>query len=296
MLKKGIVLPVIIILFFLPSCQSGNELDGYTMTKTGIYFKLLQFGENNRKAKPGDYITAQISYATGNDSVFFNAVRSIRHTVSPFPGAVQECFSMLSEEDSASFYINADNFFEKTIQAPLPEFIPPASYMKVNIKILSIRSPVKYKKEKEEFLSWIKDFGEYEQTVLRHYIENEQISVSPTRSGIFRIDIARGAGKKVENSDTVTVHYVGRFLNGKIFDSTRKRNEPFQFVFGTEWQVVKGLEEAIGGMREGDHALFIMPSELAFGKGGSSTGVIPPFTSVIFEVELLRVRGAALPE
>jgi FKBP-type peptidyl-prolyl cis-trans isomerase FkpA len=296
MCKEGIFLYFICIALLLSSCQSASEPDGYSKTKTGVYYKLLQFGENNKKAKPGDYITAHISYSTGNDSVFFNAVRTVKHTYPAYSGAIQECFSMLSEGDSASFFINADNFFAKTIKAPLPEFIPPAGYMKVNMKIISIRSLQQYKKDKEEFLSWIKDFGEYEKTVLRHYIENEQISVSPTRSGIYRIDITKGAGKHIEVKDTITVHYVGRFLNGKIFDSTRQRNEPFQFVFGTEWQVVKGLEEALSGMCEGDHALFIVPSELAFGKEGSSTGIIPSYTSVVFDVEVLRVRGPALPE
>jgi len=291
MCKGRIIFFCFIISCILFSCHSGSEVSGYLKTKSGLYFQLLQFGEKPKKAKVGDYLSVHITYYTGSDSLFFNAVRSIKHTSSLYPGDIQECLAMLNEEDSASFYINADQFFIKTLKAPLPDFIPPDSYMKVNIKVLSIRSAEQYKKDKEEFLSWIDDFGIYEQTVLKHYIENEQINVSPTPSGIYRINISVGNGKQVEKGDTITVNYEGRFLNGKIFDSTKERNEPFQFVFGTEWQVVKGLEEAIGGMCNGDHALFIMPSELAFGKTGSSTGTIPPFTSVIFEVELLDVKG-----
>lgn len=296
MLKKKIFFFCLIFYSILFSCHSGSEVKGYVKTKSGLYFQLLFVGEKVKKPKVGDYVTVHVTYYTGSDSLFFNAVRSIKHTASLYPGDIQECMSMLNEEDSASFYINADNFFIKTLKAPLPDFIPPDSYMKVNIKILSIRTASQYKKEKEEFLSWIDDFGLYEQTVLKHYIENEQINVSPTSSGIYRINISVGTGKKVEKGDTITVNYEGRFLNGKVFDSTKKRNEPFQFVFGTEWQVVKGLEEAIGGMRNGDHALFIMPSELAFGKDGSSTGTIPPFTSVIFEVELMDVKSAKTTE
>jgi len=62
-------------------------------------------------------------------------------------------------------------------------------------------------------------------------------------------------------------------------------------VYGTEWQVIKGLEEAIGLMREGEKSLFILPSELGFGNQGSSSQVIPPFTSLIFEVEILKVSS-----
>jgi FKBP-type peptidyl-prolyl cis-trans isomerase len=284
------------LLYILFSCQPNNEIKGYKLLPNGTYFRLLQFGESGSKPKPGDYITAHISYRTGDDSVFFDAIRSIKLTKSTYTGSINECFFKLSTMDSASFIINADSFFINTIHSPLPNFIPPNSLMKVNIKMLSIRNEEKYKKDKEEFLSWIEDFGEYEQTVLRHFIENEKIDVTPTASGIYRIDIdsVNNVNKHVQRGDTIIVHYEGRFLNGKIFDSTKKRNEPFQFVYGTEWQVVKGLEEALGGMCEGDHALFIMPSELAFGKTGSSTGIIPPYTSVVFEVEVLEVKKATL--
>ena len=64
----------------------------------------------------------------------------------------------------------------------------------------------------------------------------------------------------------------------------------FQFVYGQKWQVIPGLEEAIGMMYPGERALFIIPSNLAFGQGGSSTGIVPAFTSVIFEVEIVEVN------
>lgn len=283
----SIFILLIIILF---SCKNKSEVDDYKKTPNGIYYKLLQVSRKSKKPKNGDYITFHIKYFTGNDSMFFDAIRSIKYNSPPFRGSIQECFAMLSENDSASFYIDADKFFYKTIKAPLPKFIPPQSFFKIGIKILSVSSFENFEKGKEEFLSWISGFDEYEQSVLNHFIENEQINASPSQTGIYRIDIKKGDGKKVEVSDTITVHYEGRFLNGKIFDSTKKRNEPFQFVYGTEWQVVKGLEEAIGEMKQGDHALFIMPSELAFGKKGSSSGIIPAYTSVVFEVELLEVK------
>ncbi len=281
---------LILLVIFSFSCKSKSDVDGYTKTKTGIYFNLLQIGEKNKKPKNGDYLTFHITYYTGNDSLFFDAIRSIKLTTSPFQGSIQECFAMLAESDSASFYINADNFFYKTINAPLPKFLPPSSFMKVNIKIISVKSAKQYQIEKQEFLSWVKDLGEYEQLALLNYIDKEQINVNPSQTGIYRIDIAKGTGKQVELKDTITVNYEGRFLNGKIFDSTKKRNEPFQFIYGTEMQVIKGLEEAIGKMKQGDHAFFIMPSKMAFGENGSSSGAIPAYTSVVFDVELLEVK------
>jgi FKBP-type peptidyl-prolyl cis-trans isomerase len=90
--------------------------------------------------------------------------------------------------------------------------------------------------------------------------------------------------------DTVLIHYEGYFLNGNFFDSTHQRNEPLQFVYGQQWQVIGGLEKAIGKMHEGDKALVIIPSEQAFGADGSVEGIVPPFTPVVFEVELINVK------
>jgi FKBP-type peptidyl-prolyl cis-trans isomerase len=162
--------------------------------------------------------------------------------------------------------------------------------MVVDLNMIEIQSQEEYQKEKTAFLKWVEDFGEYESVILKQYLEENKINSEPTSSGLYKFVIEEGNERQVSEGDTVIVHYEGKFLNGKYFDSTVKRKEPFGFVYGTEWQVIDGLEEAIGMMKEGERSLFIIPSELAFGKKGSSTGIIPPYTSVIFEVHLLEIN------
>jgi FKBP-type peptidyl-prolyl cis-trans isomerase FkpA len=155
---------------------------------------------------------------------------------------------------------------------------------------MEIQTSKEYENQKRAFLKWIEDFGEFEREILSQYIKEQKLSIQPTASGMYFLKLKDGNGRKVIQGDTLLVDYEGRFLDGKFFDSTRKRHDPFQFVYGTEWQVVKGLEEAIGMMEEGEKALIILPSELAFGEIGSSTGIIPPFTSLVFEVELKKIN------
>jgi FKBP-type peptidyl-prolyl cis-trans isomerase len=199
---------------------------------------------------------------------------------------------MLAVGDSANFIIDANNFFTKTINSKLPSFFKENDKMKVSAKLQEIIDSKTYEKQKREFLSWVEDFGEYEKILLQHYLDGQARSFSPENSGIYKELIRKGNGLNVERGDTVVVHYEGMFLSGKYFDSTRKRNTPFEFIYGTEWQVVEGLNKAIGQMTEGEKAMFILPSQLAFGNEGSSTGIIPPFTPVIFKVELVQVRKA----
>ena len=288
MIKKT-SLVIIAIFMTLSSCNYFSKYKGYSKTKTGIYYKLIQFGESSDKAGPGDYITVDITYKTILDSVFFEGRRKLRITEPAFPGAIDECFLMLAEDEKASFIISANDFFSKTIETTLPAFIQPEDPMKVDIDIVDIQTEEEYIMEKEAFLHWIEDFGDYERVILRQYIDHEKVDIEPTESGLYHIILKKGTGEKVFVGDTVTVHYEGKFLNGKFFDSTKRRNSPFQFVYGRKWQVIEGMEEAIGRMTEGEKALFIIPSQIGFGETGSSTGIIPPYTSTLFEVELIEV-------
>jgi FKBP-type peptidyl-prolyl cis-trans isomerase FkpA len=280
---------ILLTLLFFAGCR--NEHPGFSRSRAGFYYQLHMIGEDERKAVPGDIITVHIEYRTLSDSAFFGGIRKLRVDTPLYKSALDACFSMLAAGDSASFILNAGDFFAKSLQADLPDFLKPDDEIKINIAMQEIQSFEEYKREKEAFLSWIEDFGAYEKVILKQYIESEKLPVNPLPSGIYYLNMKAGSGKKVEIGDTVTVHYEGRFLNGRFFDSTRRRNQPFQFVYGTEWQVVRGLEEGIGLMREGERSLFILPSESGFGNRGSSTGTIPPFTSLIFEVEILKVSS-----
>jgi FKBP-type peptidyl-prolyl cis-trans isomerase FkpA len=279
-----------ILIISIVACSNNSPYPGFSKGKHGIYFRLHKIGESNIKAKYTDYVTADIEYRTFKDSLFFKGRRKLQLLKTDVEGSIENCFTMLSEGESADFIISADLFFNRTLQTALPVFIPPGSMMKIRLDIIEIQTEQEYEKEKEAFLQWIEDFGDYEKVILQQFLKEEKLPVKPTESGLYYLKLREGTGKKVEKGDTVTVNYEGRFLNGKFFDSTIKRNQPFQFVYGTEWQVVKGLEEAIGMMRAGEKSLFIIPSELAFGTEGSSTGIIPPFTSTIFEVEIISVK------
>ncbi len=284
------IVRIFVSIFILCSCSGKSPYPGFSKAKHGIHIQLHKIGEEEKHPDYGDYITADITYKTMQDSVFFTGRRKLKLSRPAYKGAIEECFRMISEGDSATFIISADNFFEITLESKRPNFIPPSGKMKVSLDILEIQTEKDYQKEKQAFLKWIEDFGEYEKIILRQYLNEEQIPVQPYKSGLYYVRTREGTGKKVELKDTITFHFEGRFLNGKYFDSTKERDQPFEYVYGTEWQVIKGLEEGLGLMREGEKALFILPSALAFGQSGSSTGIVPPFTSLIYEVEMLKVR------
>ena len=137
------------------------------------------------------------------------------------------------------------------------------------------------------FFTACKSESEKELDTLQAYIESNNITTEPTASGLYYIEIEEGTGAPAKKGDIVDVHYTGTFLDGKKFDSSYDRGEPFEFTLGVG-QVIKGWDEGISYMKEGGKAKLIMPSSLAYGARGA--GSIPPYTSLIFDVELVDVK------
>jgi len=101
-------------------------------------------------------------------------------------------------------------------------------------------------------------------------------------------ELTEGMGEEAKEGDKVTVHYVGTLTDGKKFDSSVDRGQPFTFNLGTG-QVIEGWDKGVVGMKVGGKRRLIIPSELGYGESGAGSD-IPPNATLVFEVELLKVE------
>ena len=109
-----------------------------------------------------------------------------------------------------------------------------------------------------------------------------------TPSGLQYEDEVVGTGQEAKKFDVVEVHYTGTLKDGKKFDSSKDRGQPFAFLLGGG-QVIKGWDEGVAGMKVGGTRKLVIPYQLAYGESGRPPA-IPPKSELTFEVELLKIR------
>ena len=143
----------------------------------------------------------------------------------------------------------------------------------------------------EKYRKIVEELDVNESRLLDIYLDTNQVEFSPYYNGMYFLPVKQGVGSYPKSGSKVKVHYKGYFLNGKMFESTYDRGSPLEFTLGVEGQVILGFQSAIRMLNEGAKSKFIIPSHLAFGKSGSSTNIIPAYTTVIYEIDLLSTEN-----
>jgi len=127
-----------------------------------------------------------------------------------------------------------------------------------------------------------------EQVELKHYLKH--VEGFKAFNGVYRMLIAETDGDTIKHGDQLRVSYTGSFLNGYVFDDTESKGLTPTFRYGEDFQLLEGVESGLKGLKEGESVKIILPSRRAFGEKGSLAGIVPPYTSVIFEIKILKIE------
>lgn len=278
----------------LAACNK-SPYEGYELADNGVYAKFYNQNTSGIKAKVGDIVKISLIYKNSKDSVLFDSRKNnpTRTDFIQFPlaksifkGSFEDALTLMAVGDSASFKVSADSVYFKTFRAKdLPPYVEKGSMLTFEAKLESIIT-------KDE-----------EPKLLASYVQENNITATPTATGLYYIEKSKGNGDKPTAGVKVKVNYTGRLLDGTVFDTSdetiakqvgifderRMPYEPIEFVLG-QHQVIQGWDEGIAMMNVGAKAQFVIPSALAYGESGA--GPIPPFAPLVFDVELVSFTPA----
>ena len=284
------------------ACGPKSDIEGFEKTKSGLHYKFEQENKGAQQAQMGDVLVVEMKMSL-DDSLLFdntgNPQRMFEIANSLFDGDINEGLLMLHIGDVATFAVEADSM---AARFPMPPYYKQGVGSKVyyEITLNGIITKENVDKEKAEFEATMKKLREEESTILAKYIEDNNISVQPTESGLYIIEKRKGEGPKVENGKAVKVNYTGKLLDGKVFDTSvesvaqdagvynpNRPYEPLAYVVG-EMPLIKGWEEAMYTLSQGSIATIVIPSNLGYGASGNQG--IPPYSPLVFDLEVVSVK------
>lgn len=268
--------------------------------------------------KEGDFIALHAIQKTEEDSVMQNSYdydrpMFVAEQKSAFKGDIYAALAMLSEGDSATFKINLDSLQQK-MNMPKPPNTK-GKYMIFTFKIDKVIP--KGKLSDADFNGKIEQFFKAESQKAKNqeagkisnYIKSKDLKPTVTPSGLNYVVEKQGSGPKPVAGDTVKLNYTGRFLTGKIFETSvveiaKKENvfnpmrpyEPMKVAVGGS-NTIPGFDEGLMLFSKGTKVSLIIPSKLGYGEQGNQA--IPPYMPLIFDLEILDIikpkAGAPAP-
>lgn len=284
-MKKLFLLTLILGVFFTSCKNDNNQISGYENTQTGLYYK---FYEENQGDTPEtmELLDVVLSCVINDTVVIIPENRMILQMMEPmFAGDIFEGMKMMHKGDSASFIVRTDSTFYTLLRSPLPAEFSVDDIMKFNIRLNDFYPESEFAAKQIEYMkNTFVDETLAAEREIDEYLKNNGIKTITTSTGLKYVKTKEGNGEKPQVGTMVKVHYTGKLLDGTVFDSSVTRNEPFQFVLGVG-QVIPGWDEGLQLMSKGEEAVLYIPYYLAYGNTGS--GPIPPFATLIFEVEMI---------
>jgi|SRR5690554_2211854 len=272
------------------ACESSNtgktKKSEYSVLNNGIKFKYIQFGEGEA-LQSGDLVMVNILITdTLLDTLYY---------VGDYP------YIFKLKEDQLSVALSnrkiGDSVVYQLQRKALDQFytfdnvlknIKPNSEIKVFFRLIEIVDAKHIDAVQEEILFHRKL---KEQNQLTSYLKKKTTKkIDTLDGGVYRIiEQHNPKGELIQKGSSITLEYIGKLIDGYEFENTYKKMISPIFQYGEDFQLIEGIEIGLEGLKSGEKVKIILSSQHAFGKEGSLAGIVPPYTAVIFEINIKKV-------
>lgn len=287
-MRKLVMITAALAMFGVSSC--GKKMQ---TTEGGMSYRIIESSDTARLITKGDLMMIQMvglcplaDSLGGKDTTVFNSYKMGKAYFIPADETtLKDVFMMLHKGDSAEFTVSADSLFLKSFGQPAPGFLKPGGNIHFYVKVENVynQSELETMRSEEKAKAVLAD-----SLAATSYLAS-LTGVQTTASGLKYVITKPSSGKMPKLGQEVEMLYTGLLLNGTKFDENQNAATPFKFTAGMR-QVIAGWDEAVLLLHEGEEAKFIIPARLAYGEQGG--GPIPPNSTLIFDVKLLKINPA----
>lgn len=276
-------------LFITFSCKQKNKNE-FTLNQEGFYYKLLSFEQLSKTQISSHWCKISLKFTNQKDSVFWDSYNNyndffvLNFDSNYSYNIVSRAIKNFTLGDSACVLIKTKDFFKQQFHSDeIPFFSSNDTIVKINFKITGLVTPEGYENLKNSLVL-------REQNKIQDFFgSSHSMNQSLDSLGFYWIQSPIDTtGLSVEVGNTIKIDFEGAFLNGRFLE---KSPTNFEWIYGTQDQVLKGINYVITRLKVGQTAKIILPSHLAFGEHGSSNGLVPPFTPLVYKITLKEIKN-----
>lgn len=304
----------VLIILALYACSNSTE------TRSGVKVNFLKKG-GGEEVKGGNYLLVNMLFKDQKDSVWKDTKKEGNPVIIQSMDSVakgdmtNEVFHLLKKGDSVTFQVSAKNLFERTLRSPLPPTADSTTQFTFHVGLVDVmtfpqvqkyqmhQDSVRHaKSEKDKVIQLGKDT-----VTIDNFLKEKNIAALKTKSGLRYIITQPGKGENAKEGQQVKVHYTGRLMDGKVFDtsveSVAKANnklasgrnyDPLTLTVGMH-QVIPGWEEGVGLMNKGSKMTLYIPSTLAYGDRPMGHDLAPN-SILVFDMDLIDITTPQAPK
>ncbi len=283
-----------LVLLLLVGCGR-SPFPGFKPVTENVHFKLRMLGDGERLPTDSDSALVRIRMARHGEAP--GSLFSTERWYGAIDGLIPEEASraiLFHEGDSVSLVATVARIPWSAIGAERGS-LPDTAWVDLELSLFALRSREE-SRQLSEAVRTARTAADEDSTLARFFAHEP--GEWPHFMGVFYQLDPKGAKRpKLQSGQVVTISYTGRFLEtGEVFDDTYTSQQPLTFRLGDPGQVLRGLEIAIHLLSNKGKGRFIIPSDLAYGPTGSSSRIVPPWTPVLYEVQVTDAGAVTTPE
>lgn len=286
---------------FMTACKSNK----FKIAENGLLYRFETVNSDGEQPNVGDLLVGELVLRLEDDTLFTNVGSPDRifqiAERCMFEGDIQEGLLMMHKGDKAVFKVPADSIANFVPQMPEQYQKDAHQFFYYEISLMDIVTKEDLAQEQANYIKEMEQRKAEEPELIAKYIADNNITVKPTKSGLYIIVNKKGDGPKVAEGKTVSINYTGRLLDGTLFDTSREADakaakkdmpgrtfEPLTYQVGAQ-PLIKGWDEGVMGQTAGSEITLVIPSELAYGARGAGKD-IPPYAPITFNLTIESVE------